>query len=204
MLDIPALAWLVWAVVAFLHYNDTRSRWSLFAFTLLFVAGLYTKQTAIFAAPAFALAVLVAQGRDALRDRWLAMAGALFFVLLIPLVYLHLEFGSVNTASALGSARADVPRWSWDAWSYYARIMPAQLGWPTVGLALFYLAGAAWYPTWRLRDRAAMVLAGSWFVFGYLFFSFIMVREPRHDLLILSAGSFVRRPGAMASRPAAA
>ena len=79
------------------------------------------------------------------------------------------------------------------AWVFYLEQLPRQLGWPTVILAAVYLTGAALRPGWRL-PRGRFVFLLSWFGIGYLFFSYIMVREPRHDLIDPPAPSDIRGP----------
>lgn len=185
MLDIPAYAWLVAMVLAFTRYLDQRGPRALYASVLLFAAALYTKQTPLFVAPALAMGLMALHGRQVLRRREIWLAALLGVVLLAPLVLLQLKFGQVNSASLLGkSEREDLPRQSIAAWTYYASVLPTQLGWPTLLLSLAYLAGCLRWPAWRL-PRAHMAFLLAWLVIGYLFFSFIMVREPRHDLMVL-------------------
>jgi 4-amino-4-deoxy-L-arabinose transferase-like glycosyltransferase len=184
MLDIPAYALLVAMALAFTRYLDTQRPRDLCLSALLLLAALYTKQTPLFVFAALAAGLLTMPGRPWLRDKRLWLAGLITLLLLMPLLYMLLRFGQINTASALGSARPDTSRLSLAAWVYYARIMPAQIGWATPLLALVYLLGCLWRPDWRL-PRAPFAFLLTWLVAGYLFFSFIMVREPRHDLMAL-------------------
>ncbi|WP_394790766.1 ArnT family glycosyltransferase [Rhodoferax sp.] len=185
MLDIPAYAWLVAMVTVFLRYLDAERPCDLYCSVLLLTIALYTKQTPLFVIPALVIGVWAGQGRRLLGQRHVWAAGLLGLVLIAPLILLQLKFGQVNSASMLGgSERADMSRLSLGAWTYYASVLPAQLGWPTVILAVVYLVGSALRPAWRL-PRAHMVFLLAWLVCGYLFFSFIMVREPRHDLMVL-------------------
>jgi 4-amino-4-deoxy-L-arabinose transferase-like glycosyltransferase len=184
MLDIPAYAWLVLSAVSFLHYLDRRENRYLWLTMLLFAAALYTKQTSFFAAFAFTAGIIASQGFGAFRNRRVGLMAAVLLVLLIPLLVLQLKFGQVNTASVLGSERADAPRFSVEAWTYYMTQLPGQLGWPVVILSMIYLVGAIARPGWRL-PRPHMIFLTVWFASGYFFFSYIMVREPRHDLMAL-------------------
>ncbi|MDN5752357.1 MAG: glycosyltransferase family 39 protein [Nitrosospira sp.] len=184
MLDIPAYAWLVLMAVMFVRYLDHGENRYLWLTVALFVAAVYTKQTSLFVIFALAAGIIASQGCQAFRNPRLWIAAVVLLLLLVPLVLLQLKFGQVNTASILGSQRADVSRLSIEAWTYYAAQLPSQLGWPTVILAVIYLVGAMLKPGWRL-PRPHMVFVVTWFVAGYLFFSYIMVREPRHDLMAL-------------------
>jgi len=70
------------------------------------------------------------------------------------------------------------------AWLFYARQMPAQLGWPVLIAGVGGLMALLRQPAMAgIRWLAPML--GVWLLFGYLFFSFIGVREPRHDMMIL-------------------
>ena len=184
MLDIPAYAWLALTAWMFVRYLEQKRPAFLYLTVLLYLAALYTKQTPLFVAGALALGLLAERGMGALRDRHVWAAAGMFLLLLVPLVVLQVKFGQVNIASVAGSLRHDAPRTSAIAWVFYLEQLPRQLGWPTVILAAVYLVGAALRPDWRL-PRGSFVFLLSWFCIGYLFFSYIMVREPRHDLMIL-------------------
>ncbi|SEN96824.1 Dolichyl-phosphate-mannose-protein mannosyltransferase [Nitrosospira multiformis] len=184
MLDVPAYAWLALMAVTFVRYMDRGEIRYLWLTVLLFVAALYTKQTSLFVLFALLAGLISARGLQALRDRQLWGAAVTLLLLVIPLAVLHLKFGQVNMGSMMGSQRSDLPRTSVEAWTYYAAQLPGQLGWPTVILSIIYLAGATVRADWRL-PRPHMVFLIVWFVAGYLFFSYIMVREPRHDLMVL-------------------
>jgi hypothetical protein len=184
MLDIPAYGWLLVSVVFLFRYLRTDRLVDLVATALLFLAALYTKQTAIFAVLPMAWLMVQVKGWSRLGSRHILIVAGVCVVLLLPLVAMQIEFGAVNTASALGSARDDASRGSVAAWTYYLTVMPQQLGWPVVILAGGYVLGIVVRRDWRLAGPESTFLL-VWFVCGYLFFSFIMVREPRHDLMVL-------------------
>ena len=185
MLDIPAYAWLVAMVLVFTRYLDRPRPRTLYLTVLLFAAALYTKQTPLFVAPALLAGLWAVHGAGLLRRREVWLAALLFAAVLAPLVLLQLKFGQVNSASLTGaSERQDLSRLSLAAWTYYASVLPEQLGWPTLLLALAYLAACVLRPAWRL-PASHMVFLLAWLACGYAFFSFIMVREPRHDLMAL-------------------
>jgi hypothetical protein len=184
MLDIPAYAWLVWSLVALFQYVKTERAGYAYLTAASYACALYTKQTAVFAVVPMVALIVQARGPRIFLDRHLLTVFAVFSTAMIPLVLLHLAFGSVNTASALGSARQDASRLSIEAWSYYGSILPSQLGWPMVLLAATYLSGAGLSRSWRI-ERVGFRFLLVWLVSGYAFFSAIMVREPRHDLMAL-------------------
>ncbi|PZP36582.1 MAG: 4-amino-4-deoxy-L-arabinose transferase [Roseateles depolymerans] len=184
MLDIPAYALLVASAWCFVGYLQGERPGRLYAAAGLVVAALYTKQTPLFVLPAMLLGLLAMPGPSPLRRRHVWLTALLVLLALIPLVVLQLKFGQINTASAGGSARNDLSRWSLAAWTYYPELLPSQVGWPTLVLSAIYLLGSALWPAWRL-PRATMAFLLAWLAIGYLQFTYIMVREPRHDLMVL-------------------
>jgi hypothetical protein len=184
MLDIPCYAFLVATAIFFIRFQDQGRTRDLLLTLVFYLAALYTKQTPLFVAAALTVGLVSAHGFAMLRTIRVIGTAALGLVLMVPLVVMHLKFGQVNTASAVGSQRADASRLTLEAWTYYGSVLPEQLGWGTVVLAVAYLVGAVVRPAWRI-PRAHMWFLCSWFVSGYLFFSYIMVREPRHDLMAL-------------------
>jgi len=220
MLDIPLQATLVACVLGFVEYLRQRRPAWLYGAAVLFVASLYVKLTAIYIVPPLLLALFMAQRQDAgwrvLRDRRLILTVILSLVAAIPAVLLTLRFGAVNIKNVTGMAGTNLALTDPRAWVFYARAIPVQLGYVPTVLALIGVAALAW----QFAARPAMnrteagrpawlpILMLSWFVFGYLFFSAISVRDPRHDLSILfpvvlcaalALHRFLPRPTAQAS-----
>lgn len=184
MLDAPAFAWLIWSVV-FLFWFVGSDRTVFFVLAAAFFGcALYTKQTAVFAAVPMMLLLVWTKGIAFLWSRRTLVLGAVFLLAMLPLVFLQLKYGAVNTASVLGSGRDDMSRLSLGAWTYYLSVMPLQLGWPLLLLGVGYWVGGFAIPGWRI-ERPAFQFLVAWVVTGYFFFSLIMVREPRHDLMAL-------------------
>lgn len=194
MIDIPAHALLIASVAAFLRFLDfnrhppdaSRGTGWLFTALLLFAASVWIKLNTVFLLPVFLIVWAMAEGPALLRDRRFWIAAALLTLLLAPLVAMVLSFGQGNIQSVEGRGGVDLPLFSLRAWSYYLRQMPAQLGWLTVaGAGLFLLLAflRRQVPSrWRRPDILFLLL---WFAFGYLFFTMIGIRLPRHDLFIL-------------------
>lgn len=184
MLDIPTYAFLVASALCFTAYLQQERPGQLYASAVLTLAALYTKQTPLFVLPAMLCGLLAIPGFAAFKRRHVWVTALLCLLALIPLVVLQLKFGQINAASAVGSARNDLSRLSLAAWTYYPELLPSQVGWPTIVLALIYGVGAVLRPAWRL-PRAVMAYLLAWLLVGYVQFSYIMVREPRHDLMVL-------------------
>ncbi len=188
MLDIPAMAWLVWGVWACAKFMRAGRGADLAFGAAMLLAALYTKYDVVFIAPVVMLTLVAARGVGILRDRrvlwtgWAAAIGAL------PAVYLALEFGMANFQS-VDDLAGELPRWSLAAWQFYPDLLPQILGWPVLALALagaglllagrlpaFKSSGTGNWPAWLLLG---------WIALGYVFFSAIAVREPRHILTVM-------------------
>jgi hypothetical protein len=184
MLEIPAFAFLVWSLVAFFRYTDTGRRRALALAMLLFLGALYTKQSVFFLLPALAAFLLAKRGLAVLRDRHLLLCLAGFGVLLLPLAFLTVKFGAGNVQSVTGIADAEVSRRSLAGWIFYLRQMPHQTGWVVFALAALYPLVALLRRDWRLPPPELLFL-GAWLGIGYLFFSAIDLKEPRHTVFLL-------------------
>jgi 4-amino-4-deoxy-L-arabinose transferase-like glycosyltransferase len=183
MLDIPAYATLVTSVYFFVRYLEQNHRRDIYLTALFVLAAIYTKLGSAFIAPVLAATFVVARGRNALRDRDAIWAALLAAVGVIPALLMTLHFGAVNVESVAGRS-IDLPRASLGAWIFYARQMPRYLG-PVgamlacVGFVLLVLRRIG--PT----QRWFALLLIAWLGFGYLFYSTIDVRLPRHGLAMV-------------------
>lgn len=183
MLDVPAYATLLGAVAfATRFYSGGRTR-DLVLSALFLAVAVYTKQTVVFIVPALAVGLVVARGWGALFERRAILTAIAFGVLIGPEAFLTLKFSAVNVGSVTGR-EGDIARHSLDAWLFYPRLLPSQLGWAAlifgiVGVVFLVVRSPSAMPRWA----APMLLV--WLLFGYVFFSTIGVREPRHDLMIL-------------------
>ncbi|MBV9815386.1 MAG: glycosyltransferase family 39 protein [Alphaproteobacteria bacterium] len=183
MLDIPAYAFLVWAAELLVRHLESKQRRTLFAAVACAVAAAYTKYNAIFFVLPIAVSVVYTYGRRAFCRGAVLQAAALGGVLLLPLVGIFFVFGNYNLEQAAGIPGTQGSRWTVSELTYYARILPAVVSWPTLVLACFYAAALPFSPRWRL-PRGHAVMLGSWLLIGYAFYSVIAVKEPRHILFI--------------------
>jgi 4-amino-4-deoxy-L-arabinose transferase-like glycosyltransferase len=183
MLDVPAYAVLVTGVFFYLRYLRAERPRDLYAAVVIVLAAVYTYLPTVFLIPVLAAGLPAIKGLRVLRRRPVLVAGIVGAVGMIPAVLLTLKFGRINVQSVAGLPRGDLSRLSLAAWVFYAEQLPHYLGWAGTVLAA---GGAALV----LRRRAAPLepwLAWfllAWFVFGYLFFSAIDVRETRHGLMM--------------------
>ncbi len=183
MLDVPAYAFLLWAAEFLVRHLKSGQRWTLFTAVICAVAAAYTKYNAIFFVSPIAISLAYAYGWRAFRQRAVLQAAALGGVLLLPLVGIFFAFGSYNLGQAAALPGAEASRWSIAELTYYARIMPSVISWPTLALACLYVLALPSAPALRLA-RADAIFLGSWLLVGYAFYSMIAVKEPRHILFI--------------------
>ncbi len=183
MLDVPAYALLIWAAEFQLRFLKSDAKWQLMAAVLCVVAAVYTKYNAAFFAPVLALSLLYARGWRFALDRRALEAAALGLVLLLPVVPLFLVYGQYNIEQSGAVADEVGSRWSVAGLSYYAAIMPSVLSWPTVALAGCYALALPFLARLRL-PKADMVFLVAWVVIGYVFYSLIAMKGPRHILFI--------------------
>lgn len=179
MLEIPSFALLVWSAVFFMrHQREGRILWLYLAAALAVLAA-YTKLTAIFILLVYFIVLLHGQGARLFRDKHSYIILLLTLVGLVPLAVLTLKFGQANMQSVSGISDSEVSRASLAGWLWYAKQMPAQLGWPALLAAILGLTSFAFG---RLREYLLPVL---WLVVGYLFFSAIDLKEARHSVFLL-------------------
>ena len=129
-----------------------------------------------------AIAVICLHGWRVFRDKTVLRAAALGCLLLLPVVAVFFFFAKYDLEQAASMAGAP-GRWSVEGLTYYARIMPSVVSWPTIVLAcLCVLASLRWRKFRFLPVDAALLIA--WVLVGYAFYSMISIKEPRHILFI--------------------
>ncbi len=183
MLDVPAYSFLIWAAVFLVRHLKSGQKGALFAAVICTVAAAYTKYNAIFFVVPITISLAYAYGWRAFRNGAVLQAAALGGVLLLPLVGIFFAFGSYNLDQAAGLPTEEASRWSIAELTYYARIMPSVISWPTLAMACLYVLALPFAPALRLA-RADAIFLGSWLLVGYAFYSIIAVKEPRHILFI--------------------
>jgi len=189
MTDVPAFAFLMWSAVLLLRYIETKRPLHLYLAAVLFLLGLYTKQSIVFLLPVYLALLWTSEGSAVLRNRHVWIVSVLFGVLLVPLIVMTVEFGQGNVQSVVSVADSQASRSSLAAWIYYSRLLPQQAGWLVLVLAGIAAVGALLVRRWRLPKLAAVLFYG-WIVAGYIFFSAIDLKAQRLDLFILLPFAF--------------
>lgn len=184
MLEIPAYAFLLWAIYLLLRYLDTNKTPLLYAMTVVLGLGLYTKISIMFIAPVMLWALWQAKGKAIFRNPHLYWNAVLFVVGMIPLVILTLKFGQANVQSVSGVVDAEASRLTLAGWTWYLRMLPSQIGPIALFGAAIYLILSFLRPHFRVKQPDYGLLIG-WVVVGYVFFSLIDLKEARHSVFIL-------------------
>jgi hypothetical protein len=187
MLEVPSAAFLIWSLVWWLRYLDSPSTCRLVLALVMALAATYTRLTAGFVFPVFALHLLVCGAWRSVRKGPVVAAGMGVAVALLPLVWLTLEFGRPNLESTLGIADSAVSRASVAGWLWYARRLPSQLTPGLAALAVVSVASVCLRPALRATTRRDAWLLGLYFGVGYLFFSAIDLKEARLTVYLLLA-----------------
>jgi hypothetical protein len=184
MLEIPAMAWLVWAAFFTVRHARCGDTLSLFLAAGLLLAALYTKISMAFVVPVLALLLLQARGLAMLAERrgWIVLA--LAAAGLAPLVALTVLFGQANVQSVVAIADTPASRRTLAGWIWYAQRLPEMMGWLPLLLAALgcglMLANRAGH--WQRGERTMLVL---WVLACYLALSFIELKEARHATVLL-------------------
>lgn len=199
MLELPACAFLFWGVHVFLRYLEEDRPRLLYVSVLLLLGGIYTKQTVIFILPVLLWALWRAKDGAMLRLRPVWIAGVAFAVGLLPLAVVTMLFGHVNFSSVQGTGWNQMPVFSAASWVFYARQMPAQVGWPALILAVLFVLASLGNKQWR---NGGWRFCLAWLTFGYVFFSLIALKEPRHTLVLLLPVSWLALEGVRRALPA--
>lgn len=178
-LDVPALALLLCAAWALTHYLQTGSaRWLMLTAMFMGLAML-TRVQAGYAMPAVGLLALFHRTpqRPPLRA-WLA-AAALFLVLALPSVASVLYFSKVT--ANLAGAMPDMPAlWTWENWTWYAKALPKQIGWPATWFIIIGLLAAV--ASLRAGMPPAVQVIAAFALSSWVFFTVVSNKEPRFNL----------------------
>ena len=181
MLEIPSFALLVWSAVFFMRYQREERILFLYLAAALAVLAAYTKLTAIFILLMYFIVLLHSRGSKLFGDKHSYIIVLLTIAGLVPLAILTLKFGQANMQSVSGISDSEVSRATLSGWLWYAKQMPAQLGWPALLAALLGLGTLA-LGRGRVREYLPLIL---WLAIGYLFFSAIDLKEARHSVFLL-------------------
>jgi hypothetical protein len=189
VMELPALAFVLLASGYLLRYQASRQRGDLLMATALGLAAAYTKQTSIFIAPCFAIALVADEGARVLRNRAIWSAAAVGVAGMIPLGVFTLNVSPVLLDIALGRGRA-VPadgagvESGWTQATAYWLALPSVVGWPLL-LASTACLGFIAIRGWRsLAERRLVILMVAWFICDFVFISVTSQVEFRYAMAL--------------------
>ncbi|MCX5700292.1 MAG: glycosyltransferase family 39 protein [Candidatus Omnitrophica bacterium] len=185
MLEIPVYAFLLWSIYFLFYYLKTNKICFIYISMVVFTMGLYTKQTIVFIIPVM-LWVLLRRERLALFKNYHFFISILLFTIIIaPLVFVTFKFGIFNLGQSIGILfEKQMPRFSLKSWLFYARLLPHQVGWPVfLSTALFLIINIFKKKRWPNIFILEVLLI--WFIWGYVFSSFLSLKDSRYDIFIL-------------------
>jgi hypothetical protein len=169
MMELPSLAFLLLAAGNFLHHQTGRRTRDLMLAAFFTVCAVYTKQPAIFVAPAFVIALLFERPGRTLRDRIVWLAAALSVLALLPLAAFTfwVQRDSLDVALGQGiaahSGAAGLLAGHLRQIETYVLALPEIVGWPLLigALAAVMLMSIR---GWRsVAERRLAILMMAWF-----------------------------------------
>jgi len=175
MMEVPSLAFLLLASICLLRSLTSRRSLDLMLATVLTLGAVYTKQTAIFAAPAFAITLVVCEEWQRLRDKAVWAAAAVGIVGLLPLAAFTLIAGRETLAIAFAqgiaaqSGGAVQPGGHLAQARAYVIALPDVVGWPVLATAVGYLGLTAWRGWRNQAEQRLAVLMLAWFGCDFVF-----------------------------------
>jgi hypothetical protein len=202
MLELPTLAVMCVAILAYLHVVDHLEEKTSIGRALLCAcccaAVIYTKQPAWFLYPALMVDFVFLHRRFVAKVEVL-VAVAVTALLSVPLAVFTLKFGRADLSQAVVQDKKlemvlnnnYLPRWSIEAWTFYPRYALSLVN-PTV---LLLVVGAIGLAVLSLRFRREYSLWLGWFFFAYLTLSYYDNRLPRYatfwwpSMVFLAAGA---------------
>lgn len=199
-LDIPALAFFVWAIYFFRAFEDRKPIGfaAICLICILLASSLYTYQLPMFGVIALFVYWATTNWPDNLKRKDIYIATGIFSLLMIPLIIFTLKFAYDNVAGVVGQTVKDFevftpvnskldPRY----WFYYVDIAWNIYRIPSLAL-LFWLA-----TKWKFSVKKWEIFILLWIFAAYLGFSLFPSKGDRYayyfmlPVLPLAAGAFV-------------
>jgi len=183
MMELPFLSFLLLGAAALLEYQTTAKNGKLWLALCMVLAAVYTKQSAIFAAPAFAAALLLEDGATLLRRPAVWIAAGLGLVALLPLVAFTVVYALPMLEIGMGTFPGSGGGSQGLALDYL-QALPAIVGWlPFIGALGYVVLVCA--KGWRdVFERRLAVLMFCWFVCGFAFLSLTAHFEERYGIIL--------------------
>lgn len=180
MLEIPCLALCIAALYYWHRYLTGERLRDLYWFALAFSAALLTKHSAIFLIPVCLASVIAFRKWQLLDGHKVLGPLAVIFILTAPFyAVVYVVHWKIIAMDLVGRSNAVGGKLLSQVQSvlFYAKALPAQLGWPLLILAAIGVATSRW---WSKREHIIFMLA--WIGGCYITFTLISHKEPRYSL----------------------
>jgi Dolichyl-phosphate-mannose-protein mannosyltransferase len=176
MLEMPALAVIIWSVHASLSYFDKPTRTRLVVASVLIVAAPLFKQNAIFIVPLLGVLMLIRAARGQVPVKHV-LAATLLVALPLTAIFgytMLVQGAGAHTARTISKNRSLGDFFSWWSLTYYLRRLPREAG---VAVLILCSVGLV---TWLRHLRRIGFVYASWFGLVYVMTVIIQYKEPRY------------------------
>ncbi len=181
MLEIPCLALSVGALYFWYMYLTRERIGSLYWFALLCSGAMLAKQHAVFLIVVCPVTAILFGRWRLFLDRRVLGPLAIMTVLVTPyyaaVVVLHWRTFVTDVVSPVPSGTQGASAGHLENLLFYLRVLPAQFGWPLLGLATVGMVSSRWW-----SPRRATIFMAAWIVGCYLMITAIPHKEPRYAL----------------------
>jgi len=182
MLEIPSLALCIVSLYYWYEYLTTEESGNLYRFAVCSSLAMLTKQSSIFLVVACGLSVIMLRRWRLVFTPNFLKALAIVAVLIGPFYTLVFLVHWKGIAMDLVGSTNPHPR---NALLFYAKALPAQLGWPLLLLSLVGVAASRW---WSKREASVVMLA--WIGACYITFTLISHKEARYSFYWIPAFTY--------------
>ena len=173
MLEIPLLAFCIASAFFWIRYLEKARNSDIYWFALCASGALLTKQNGVFLIPFCVLSGLIWGGWKFFLRREVLRAAAICFVLTAPYYILAYRVNWQTLAMDLNEKSPS----NGMSWLFYWKVLPDQLGWAFLGLALLGIATCRY---WGKPKFNGIMLV--WIAACYATFTLIGHKEPRYIL----------------------
>ncbi len=174
MLEVPTMTMIILSIYYFHRYLDSGRISYIYIFTFFSALALLTKQISVFILPLFFAWFLLSRKYYLLRGSHLWINIGIFAVFLSIYGFFIYRYNRFNFLQVFGNYIKFPSRWSAESWLYFIKMVFKVYLTPV--LSITSLAGLI-LVLFRFEKREAIFII--WFFVSYIFFSYIVHKEPR-------------------------
>jgi hypothetical protein len=187
MLEVPAMALVIWSFCFFLLYLEKKTTGSILLCFLLATLAIYTKQNTIFLLPTLILTAVFSNKVRSITSLRFISGFLLCAISGIPLAYITFKWGSFNLRQAIGNLEI-YSMGLGESIIFYIKKLPDTVGWAILLLSCLGII----YLIQQIRDKsftkpfqAGISLIVSWSVLCYGQMVLVKIKDPRHSFFLL-------------------